>query len=118
MSFITIALVLVVFLFLVGRMLPTGVKSITTKELKEELGKKEKQYIDVRTPSEYKGNHIPGFKNIPLHQLESKVSQLSKHKETYVICQSGMRSVQASKSLKKLGFEHVVNVKGGMNGWR
>lgn len=42
---------------------------------------------------------------------------LSKEREVVLICQSGMRSNKASKTLKKSGFEKVTNVKGGMNAW-
>ena len=69
-----------------------GIKTMSTDELKPVLGKKDKQYIDVRTPVEFKANHIKGFKNIPLNELPKRVNELSKDKETLVICQSGMRS--------------------------
>ncbi|MBO9130228.1 rhodanese-like domain-containing protein [Bacillus sp. 165] len=105
--------------FVLSRFLPTkGVKSITTEGLKTELGKQDKQYIDVRTPAEFKGNHIRGFKNIPLHQLSQKVNSLDQNKEVIVICQSGMRSQRAAKMLKKQGFKSITNVTGGMNTWR
>ncbi|MBG9753705.1 sulfurtransferase [Bacillus thuringiensis] len=77
--------------------------------------KKGKQLIDVRTVGEYRGNHMKGFQNIPLNELASRASQLDKNKEVIVICQSGMRSKQAAKMLKKLGFQQVINVSGGMN---
>jgi len=112
-------IVIAVFLFLIiQRTLPTkGIRHITTSELKKELNDKNKQFVDVRTPGEYNGNHIKSFKNIPLHQLANKANQLSKDKEIVVICQSGMRSQKASKLLKKLGFTNVTNVKGGMSNW-
>ncbi|MED4346387.1 MULTISPECIES: rhodanese-like domain-containing protein [Heyndrickxia] len=94
-----------------------GVQTITASELKNQLKDKNKQFIDVRTPGEYKSRHIREFKNIPLHQLPQKVNQLSKDKEVVVICQSGMRSARACKILKQNGFEKVTNVKGGMNAW-
>jgi rhodanese-related sulfurtransferase len=104
--------------FLIQKMLPSkGVKQISTTDLKNQLNDKDKQYIDVRTPGEFKGNSIRGFKNIPLHQLANKVNDLSKEKEVVVICQSGMRSNKASKLLKKQGFQQVTNVKGGMSSW-
>jgi rhodanese-related sulfurtransferase len=104
--------------FLIQKMLPSkGVKQISTTDLKNQLNDKNKQYIDVRTPGEFKGNSIRGFKNIPLHQLANKVNDLSKEKEVVVICQSGMRSNKASKLLKKHGFQQVTNVKGGMSAW-
>lgn len=105
-------------LLLVWRMLPTkGVKQITTSDLKNYLANTDIQFIDVRTPGEFKGNHIRQFKNIPLHQLEQKSITLSKEREVVVICQSGMRSNNASKVLKKLGFKSIMNVKGGMSAW-
>ncbi|CAM4099576.1 Rhodanese domain-containing protein [Lederbergia lenta] len=99
--------------------MPTkGVRQITTTDLKRELNDKNKQYIDVRTPEEFKARNIQGFKNLPLHQLaQQAVSELSIEKEVVVICQSGMRSNKASKLLKKQGFKQVTNVKGGMGAW-
>jgi rhodanese-related sulfurtransferase len=113
-------IVVAFFLFImIQRLLPTkGVKNISTTELKGMIKEKNKQLVDVRTPGEYKGNHIQGFKNIPLNQLAQKAEkELSKDNEVIVICQSGMRSQQASKVLKKLGFTKVTNVKGGMSAW-
>ncbi len=104
---------------MIKRFLPTkGVNNISTIELKAELNDKTKQFVDVRTPGEFRGNHIRGFKNIPLQVIAQKAEkELSKDKEVFVICQSGMRSGQASKILKKLGFSKVTNVKGGMSDW-
>ncbi|RBW68643.1 rhodanese-like domain-containing protein [Bacillus taeanensis] len=118
MEYMNILIPALLFLFLVQRLLPTkGIRQITTKELKNELKDNNKQFIDVRTPGEYKGNHIKNFKNIPLHELSKKANELSKEKEVVVICQSGMRSNKGSKILKKLGFKNVTNVKGGMSAW-
>lgn len=120
MEFFNYVIIALFLFFILQRVLPTkGVRHISTSDLKEELRNKEKQFVDVRTPGEFKGNHIKGFKNIPLNQLSQKAGQeLSKDKEVIVICQSGMRSKNASKILKKLGFAKVTNVKGGMLTWR
>jgi rhodanese-related sulfurtransferase len=118
MEFINYLFIALLLFLIVNRFIPTkGVRNITTTELKNELNEKNKQFVDVRTPGEYKGKHIKGFKNIPLHQLAEKATDLSKDKEVVVICQSGMRSQKASKQLKKLGFSKVTNVKGGMSAW-
>lgn len=105
-------------LFLIKRLMPAkGIRAISTAQLKEQLDDRSKQFIDVRPPAEYKGRHLKGFKNMPLHQLAQKAQLLSKDREVVVICQSGMRSQSACKTLKKLGFKDVTNVKGGMNAW-
>lgn len=108
-------LIVLVVGFLAWRMMPTkGVQSISTAQLKHVLNDKDKVFIDVRTPAEYKGRNIPQFKNIP---LGSGFNRLPKDKEIVVICQSGMRSSQACKQLKKLGYERVTNVRGGMSAY-
>ncbi|WP_147802599.1 rhodanese-like domain-containing protein [Alkalicoccus halolimnae] len=95
-----------------------GINSISTEELKGKLEERRSQYVDVRTPAEFKNNHIRPFKNLPLHQLGSKSEKLSKEEEVILICQSGMRSSRGAKMLKKKGFTKVTNVKGGMNAWK
>ena len=112
-------LIAVVVGFIVWRMKPAkGVKTVTTTDLKGLLNDKSKQFVDVRTPGEYRGRNISQFQNIPLDQLPSKLDKLDKTKETYVICQSGMRSSRAAGILTKAGFTNVVNVRGGMSQWQ
>ena len=114
----TILLIIVIGL-LVSRFLPVrGVKQIDAADMKKRLKSKGQQLIDVRSPSEFQTNHIKGFQNIPLPQLKERAHELAKDKEVYVICQSGMRSMQAAKILKKQGFTQITNIKGGMNAWR
>ncbi|GGA22692.1 rhodanese-like domain-containing protein [Psychrobacillus lasiicapitis] len=120
MEYLTYILIALFLVFILQRALPTkGVRQLSTTDLKGELNNREKQFVDVRTPGEFKGNHIKGFKNIPLHQLSQKADkELLKEKEVIVICQSGMRSQKATKILKKMGFTKVTNVKGGISTWR
>lgn len=106
----------IVIVFIIWRMLPAkGIKTITTDALKGILNDKDKVFVDVRTPGEYKARNIRQFKNTP---LGTDFSKLPKDKEIVVICQSGVRSAQACKQLKKLGYENVSNVRGGMSAWR
>lgn len=119
MSFDANVSVIIVIGLLVSRFLPVrGVKQIEPADMKTKLGSKGQQLIDVRSPVEFQTNHIKGFQNIPLPQLKERAHQLVKDQEVYVICQSGMRSMQAAKILKKHGFTHITNIKGGMNAWR
>lgn len=118
MNILNIMFIALIVLFFVWRTLPAkGVRQITASQLKHVLKDTNKQFIDVRTPGEFKGNHIRGFRNIPLDQLLQCSDSLSKDQEVVLICQSGMRSNKASKSLRKSGFKKVTNVKGGMSAW-
>ena len=69
--------------------------------------------LDVRTPGEYRGGHIPGSKNIPLQAID-KVASVVENKDTalYVYCQSGARSRQAAGLLRQMGYTNVNNIGG------
>ncbi|AWI11504.1 sulfurtransferase [Compostibacillus humi] len=111
-------LLIIIVVFFVNRFMPVkGITNISVQEAKDKFKDKNVQFVDVRTPAEYKANHRKPFINIPISNLTSKIDQLDKEKEIVVICQSGMRSAQAAKILKKQGFEKVYNVKGGMSAW-
>ncbi|ADU28601.1 rhodanese-like domain-containing protein [Evansella cellulosilytica] len=114
--YIAIAVLLIWFIFL--RFIPAkGVKQLNTYQLNDILEEKKYQFIDVRTPGEFKQNHISNFKNIPLGELMHRYGELNKEQEVVLICQSGMRSNKASKLLKRLGFSKITNIKGGMAAW-
>lgn len=74
--------------------------------------------IDVRTYQEYKEGHIPGVANIPLDQLESRSSEVSKDKKVLLICRSGNRSSQGTSLLRSKEFGNVYNITEGMSSWR
>ncbi|GAA0502627.1 rhodanese-like domain-containing protein [Salinibacillus aidingensis] len=112
-----ILLILLAFL-LINRFMPVkGITNIASQQAKDKFKDKNVQFVDVRTPGEYKANHKKPFKNIPLQQLSGRVSELDPDKEVVVVCQSGMRSMKAAKMLKKKGFNKISNVKGGMGAW-
>ncbi|GLB58734.1 rhodanese-like domain-containing protein [Cytobacillus sp. NCCP-133] len=119
MTIVNSIIIALLIIFLVQKLIPVkGINQMTAAQLKNNLRDKNKQYIDVRTPAEFNGFHVPGFVNVPLHQLHQKMGQLSKDKEIVVICQSGMRSSKAAKMLKKSGFKNITNIRGGVSAWR
>ncbi len=49
--------------------------------------------VDVRTPGEYAGGHIPGAVNVPLQQISAIASEVpDKSTPLFVYCMSGARS--------------------------
>ena len=69
--------------------------------------------LDVRTPEEYRGGHIPGSKNVPLQAI-GKVVSVAENKDTtlYVYCYSGVRSRKAAGLLQRMGYRNVNNIGG------
>ena len=70
--------------------------------------------IDVRSPGEFAGRHIPGAINIPLDEVARNVNEIKKMPKPIVVyCRSGYRSGMAVAMLKQLGITEVANG-GGM----
>lgn len=76
--------------------------------------------VDVCESTEFAAGHVVGAKNIPLAELEGKLPTVVKNKATPIIlvCKSGARSGRAVAMAKKLGFEKVSSLSGGMASWR
>ena len=77
------------------------------------------QLVDVRTPEEFKGNHLKGAQNICVtsDDFKEKVKILDKNKPVYVYCYKGGRSAQAALELKELGFTKIYDMDGGILLW-
>lgn len=75
------------------------------------------QLIDVRTPEEFAGGHIPGAINIPLQQIDQAAAIVpDKATPLFVYCHSGARSAQAVSALKHMGYTDARNI-GGIASW-
>jgi rhodanese-related sulfurtransferase len=73
------------------------------------------QWIDVRYPSEYQYEKLPGAINIPLSEVRNAVKVLDKSREYLLYCQSGRRSSAAAFLLAQRGFKAYV-LEGGLRG--
>lgn len=84
------------------------------------INRENAQVIDVSNSAEWSAGHIPNARHIPLDQLDKYLPDIEKHKTRPLIisCQSGQRSGTACNKLKKMGFEQVHNLAGGVSAWR
>jgi adenylyltransferase/sulfurtransferase len=73
--------------------------------------------IDVREPHEYKICHIPAARLIPLGEVPKRLNELDPQADIVVHCKSGVRSAKACGILRRAGFQHVRNMKGGILAW-
>jgi rhodanese-related sulfurtransferase len=76
--------------------------------------------IDVCEPEEFAKGHVIGSKNVPLGQLEDKLAQVVKNKsaQLVMVCQVGARSARAAATARKLGYENVQSLSGGLKAWQ
>ncbi|MDT2834418.1 FAD-dependent oxidoreductase [Vagococcus carniphilus] len=77
----------------------------------DEAQKQGAYLVDVRTKDEFSRGSIPGFINLPLNELRSRMSELPKDKEIILSCHSGQRSYIAQRMLLQHGFK-VKNLDG------
>ncbi len=75
------------------------------------------QVLDVRTPREFFYRRLPEALNIPVQQLSFRLNELDADKEIIVLCEHGVRSVNASFILENAGFEPIYNMMGGISRW-
>ena len=76
--------------------------------------------LDVRSVEEFAEGHLPNAKNIPLADLNNRLKEIEKSKNTVVItvCAQGVRSSNAAALLSKAGFAQVFSLEGGVEAWK
>ncbi len=95
-------------------------KGLNPQDMVQLMNREKATVIDVCEPDEFARGHVIGAKNVPLSQLEDKLSQVVKNKAGHVImvCQVGARSARAAATARKLGFENVQSLAGGLKAWQ
>jgi rhodanese-related sulfurtransferase len=98
-----------------------GGATISQNELSAEIaGGKKILLLDVRTPEEFQGGHIPGALSVPHDESGDwlRNQSLSPDTEIVVYCESGRRSATAQQLFVKAGFTSVRHLEGDMKAWR
>ena len=68
--------------------------------------------IDVRTEAEWNEGHLKGAVLIPYDKIEEGIKTVVPDKKTkiYLHCRSGRRSGLAIETLKKAGYQDLINL--------
>lgn len=68
--------------------------------------------IDVRTEAEWAAGHLDGAVLIPYEQIGGAISTVTVEKKDpiYLYCRSGRRTGIAYETLKKAGYENLINL--------
>jgi phage shock protein E len=73
--------------------------------------------LDVRSADEFARGHLPGAVNIPVQELDRRLTEVGPTEgEVVVYCRSGHRSSRATELLREHGFTRVHNL-GPMTAW-
>lgn len=98
-----------------------GVPQINALELQVRLGSESPpNLLDVREDFEREIVDLPdyGQRHIPVGEIELRWEELDPDQTTIVYCRTGTRSAWTVQFLQSKGFEKVVNLRGGVMGWR
>ena len=91
-------------------------EKINSTEKNKTMSNTKKTIVDVRTPSEFMGGHVPGSINIPLQEIQQRLEEIKALPQPVITCcASGMRSASAKSMLKSSGFTEVYNGGGWMS---
>ena len=103
-----------------GAGLPVAtLEQVSASELRDAVTRGEPmQVVDVRTPREWAGGHVPGSINIPVGELPVRAKELRRDVAVVTMCESGYRSMIAASLLEQEGVEPLANVTGGMAAYR
>ncbi|TKG93467.1 rhodanese-like domain-containing protein [Puteibacter caeruleilacunae] len=99
---------------------PREGKDLTANEFAKMIKEKNIVLVDVRTASEFEDAHLESAILIDFFDpnFKQNISSLSKKRTICVYCRSGNRSGKTMKLLADLGYKHVINLAGGIKGWK
>jgi rhodanese-related sulfurtransferase len=94
-------------------------QNVDNKKFTELMKQPDVVVLDVRTPDEFKGGHLPQALLIDYNSgyFADQVEKLDRDKTYLVYCQGGNRSSKASQILADKGFKNVYNLENGFSKW-
>ena len=102
---------------------PATRSSIPVAEVEEFaslIGRPGHVLLDVRTAEEHAAGYIAGGSEVVDFEsagFAKRAAELPRDKTYLIYCRSGRRSHLAAGQMRGLGFEHVVELKGGISAW-
>ena len=96
-----------------------GLEPVPAAELLERARKGLVTVLDVRPSEEFAAGHVPGAVNIPIHELERRLSELPRRKEVVAYCRGPycLMSYDAVYLLRQKGLK-ARRLRDGMPEWR
>jgi hydroxyacylglutathione hydrolase len=93
--------------------------AITGLELHERLAAGEDIFVlDVRTSKERADGWIEGSVHIFAGYLGKRIDEVPRDRPVAVMCSSGLRGSLGASLLQNQGYEQMLNVLGGLGGWK
>lgn len=94
-------------------------KTVSPAEAARWVAEGRAQIIDVRSPDEFRGEHIPAALSVPLDALPSSLAALAlpEGRRAVFQCQKGGRGAAACAAVDA-AWPDAWNLEGGIDGWK
>lgn len=94
--------------------------SLSANGAVQRINREKAVVVDVSEAEEFAAGHVGGAKNVPLAQLEDKLTSTVKNKTLplILVCATGARANRALAVAKKLGYEQAEVLSGGLKAWK
>lgn len=93
-------------------------RDLTPQQVKAGMDSGELMVIDVREPSEFAGERIPGAKLMPLTSFDPAKLTAMGDCRIVLHCKAGTRSAKAAQLLLNSGYEQAFQLQGGIDAWK
>lgn len=99
-----------------------SIREITADELRVFMVERDEgsySLVDVRQPQEYRQEHLPGAKLLPVGELEARITELASAQDHIFYCKSGARSAAAALLAhdNKVLQGRLLILQGGITAW-
>ncbi|MEY2562563.1 MAG: hypothetical protein QOH88_756 [Verrucomicrobiota bacterium] len=96
------------------------ITEISPADARREMESGEALLIDVREESDWREGHARGATNLSRGVIELEIEEQVPDLKKPIICYcgGGSRSALVAESLKKMGYENVRSLAGGMRAWK
>lgn len=76
--------------------------------------------VDVSETEEFAAGHVGGAKNVPVGQVEQRLTEVVKNKTVplILVCPNGARSNRVLAIAKRLGYDRAQVLAGGLKAWK
>ncbi len=93
---------------------------LAARDFSNALGEPGTIVLDVRTPAEFDGGHLPQAQMIDFEAADfaTRIAALDKNATYAVYCRSGSRSNAAMEQMAAAGFKNVYDLGGGIGAWQ
>jgi rhodanese-related sulfurtransferase len=75
-------------------------------------------FVDTRDADQFAAGTIPGAVNIEWREIPARLDEVSDASMVILFCNTGSLSAQATFAARLMGYENVVVLQTGLNGWR